>query len=166
MKKLHRLVRHLFTTKATARRFFPSDSLHALQTVIAQGEAMHRAEIRVIIEAALSLPAVAQGSSARQRAHKLFSTYRIWDTEENCGILLYINLADRKVEILADRTVNRLLSKQEWQTICHMITQGFANNVYQDSLLAGLRHLNDLLKTRFPQTGVDANQLSNRPVLL
>jgi uncharacterized membrane protein len=162
----HRLWRYLSTTKRTARRLFPPASLQAIQTAIAAGETTHRAEVRVIIEAALSVGFILQGGSARRRAVELFTHYRIWDTEENCGLLLYINLADHKVEIIADRGVERVIVKQEWQAICKMITDGFAANAYHDSVPAALAQLNLLLTKHYPQIGPQHNQLSDKPVML
>lgn len=166
MRKLSRLLHHLTTTSAAGRRTFPAHTLKAIQTAIAQGEAQHRAEIRVIIEPALPLRDVLIGSFPRERARELFTHYRIWDTEENCGILIYINLADRKVEIIADRTVARIISQTDWQAVCHTMTQGFARGDFHDSAIAALDQLNALLKTHFPANGTSMNELPNRPLVL
>jgi uncharacterized membrane protein YgcG len=165
MNKVSRLLTHLFTTKASGRRAFPAETLKAIQTAIAQGERRHRAEIRLIIEPALQLYDVLQGQTARQRAHELFSHYRIWDTEENCGVLIYINLADHKVEIIADRGVGRALAAADWLAVCKTMTQGFAHGTYHDSVLAALRQLNDLLHTHFPGNHSNTNELPNRPLI-
>jgi uncharacterized membrane protein len=166
MQKLSRLLRHLATTSAAGRRIFPAHTLKAIQTAIAQGEAQHRAEIRVIIEPALPLRDVLTGAFSRERAQELFTHYRIWDTEENCGILIYINLADRKVEIIADRNVARTLTQADWQSVCHTMTQGFARGDFHDSAITALDQLNTLLKTHFPANGASLNELPNRPLML
>jgi uncharacterized membrane protein len=166
MKKLTRVMRHLRTTTAAGRRTFPDSALKAIQATIAGGEKMHRAEVRLIVEPALPIPAVLDGKSSRERARELFAQYRIWDTEENCGILIYINLADHKVEIIADRTVGRLLGAQDWQEVCRTMTKGFARGEYHESVIAGLKQLNDMLATRFPADGSSSNELSNRPLIL
>ncbi|HTN65161.1 MAG TPA: TPM domain-containing protein, partial [Burkholderiaceae bacterium] len=101
MKTLPRMRKHLLTTKVVGRRAFPAATLQAIQDTIADGEAQHRAEVRVIIETALAAAAVLRGVPARERARELFSHYQVWDTEENCGILVYVNIADHKVEIVA-----------------------------------------------------------------
>jgi uncharacterized membrane protein len=161
-----RLWRHLVTTKHTARRLFPAASLQAIQSAIAAGEVTHRAEVRVIIEAALPLAFVLQGGTARRRAVELFTHYRVWDTEENCGLLLYINLADHKVEIVADRGVDRAVGKKDWQAVCQTVTSGFSAGVYHDSVPAALVQLNLLLTGHYPQIGAHHNQLSDKPVML
>lgn len=166
MKTISRTLRHLFTTRIAGRRAFPNETLKAIQAAIASGESLHRAEMRLIVEPALTIHAALAGISSRERARELFSDYRIWDTEENCGILVYINLADHKVEIVADRGVGKLLPAKEWQAVCQTMTQGFARGAFHDSAIAGLTQLNDLLKTQFPAAGARPNELSNRPVVL
>jgi uncharacterized membrane protein len=166
MDKFRRFVRHLLTTTAAGKRRFPPHTLKAIQAAITEGERRHRAEVRLIVEAALPMSAVFDGMPSRGRAHELFARYRIWDTEENCGVLVYINLADRKVEIVADRAAGRALSAAEWHTICRTMTAGFARGEFHDSAVAGLQQLNDLLAQRFPPTSSQANQLSDRPLVL
>ncbi|HYD78714.1 MAG TPA: TPM domain-containing protein [Paucimonas sp.] len=166
MNRLQRLLRHLTTTRFNGRRAFPPHTLKAIQAAIADGERCHRAEVRLIIEAALPLGALLENMPSRGRAHELFSRYRIWDTEENCGILIYINLADHKVEIVADRTVGRALNASEWQAACRTMTEGFHRGEFHDSAVAGVRQLNELLAKNFPADGSQANQLSDRPLVL
>lgn len=161
-----RLWRHLTTTTLAARRAFPHATLKAVQAAIAEGETVHRAEVRVIVEAALPAKQVWHDGTARERAIELFSKYRIWDTEENCGLLVYINMADHKVEIVPDRNVNRSMSKQQWHSVCKTMTAGFAAGVYHDSVLAALTELNGLLAQHYPHVEGQSNQLSDKPILL
>lgn len=166
MTKLSRALRHAFTTTAAGRRAFPPATLKAIQAAIAGGETLHRAEVRLIVEPALPWYSAWRGLSARHRARELFSLYRIWDTEENCGVLIYINLADHKVEIIADRGVGRAVAAPDWQAVCQTMTQGFARGEFQDSTIAGLGQLNRILNAQFPTNGVRSNQLSDRPIVL
>lgn len=166
MQQSPRALRHLFTTTAAGRRAFPPATVKAMQVEIAAGEKMHRAELRVIIEPALPLAVLWERMSPRERARELFARYRVWDTEENCGILLYVNLADRKVEIIADRTVGRTLPQHDWQAVCATMTAGFARGEFHASAIAGIEQLNRLLAAHFPSDGAHPNQLSNRPLVL
>ncbi|WP_293780052.1 TPM domain-containing protein [uncultured Oxalicibacterium sp.] len=167
---MKRLFRHLFSTQASGRKAFPCATLQAIKSAITEGERTHRAELRVIIEPALPLNDILERRSARDRAHELFSHYRIWDTEENCGILLYINLADHQVEIVVDRGIACCMPTQEWQAACHHMTQAFANGEYHDGVLAGIRHLNNVLARHFPERHAlgytPRNQLSDAPIIL
>lgn len=166
MKLLFRFFRHLLTTTATGRRIFPAPTLEAIQKEIASGEKRHRAEIRLIVEPALPLSSVLQQMSSRERARELFSLYRLWDTEENLGILLYINLADHKVEIIGDRAANRALSPEDWQAACRTMTEGFRHNAFHESTVAALTRLNETLALHFPAGSDNPNEISNRPVII
>ncbi len=163
-----RLWRHLRSTHAAARRAFPSATLKAIQASIGEGERHHRAQVRVIVEASLSLGALRRGESARQRAHELFSRYRIWDTEENCGVLVYINLGDRKVEIVADRGINGRVTREHWQEVCRLMTSSYPQGKFEESSLLGLARLNALLAEAMPlrEGGNGENELSDKPLML
>lgn len=163
---LNRLFKHLFTTQAARRRAFPDDSLKVIENHISAGEKTHRAEVRIIIESALSANAILAKKTPRDRALELFSRYGIWDTEENCGVLVYINLADRQVEILADRGIASKVTSTEWEAICRMMTGGFAQGHFHDSTLVALDAVNTLLARHFPLIAPRENQLPDSPVLL
>lgn len=166
MSTLKRLLRHLTTTTASGKRAFPVATLTAIEEVIRQGERMHRAEVRLIIETAFGLVDILCKVTARGRAKELFAHCRVWDTEDNCGVLLYINLADRKVEIIADRAINRVVKPEDWRDICDLITRGFRGGVFQDSVIKALATLNSQLQQHFPAHGERTNQLSNTPLIL
>lgn len=162
-----RILRHLSTTRGMARRAFPQATLKAAQAAIGTGESLHRAQLRLVIEPALALSALTERTTARGRAHALFSRYRIWDTEENCGVLIYINLAERKVEIVTDRAVGRAVARSDWEAACQVMTRGFAAGQFHDSLLAGVEHINSLLAQHFPARGGSReNELADRPVIV
>ncbi|OWW21521.1 TPM domain-containing protein [Noviherbaspirillum denitrificans] len=166
MTTLSRIFRHLTTTTGFGRRMFPETTLKAIEEAIADGEKRHRAEVRLIVEPALSIFAVLGGQTPRERARELFAHYGVWDTEENCGVLVYINLADHQVEIVADRGIGRTVAAQDWQAVCRTMTQGFARRDYHDSVMAALAQLNALLQEHYPDDGSTRNQLADRPVLL
>jgi uncharacterized membrane protein YgcG len=166
MSKLSRLFAHLRTTSAAGHRSFPPATLKAVEETIAAGETRHRAEVRLIVEPALGMQAIWNGMPARERARELFAHYRVWDTEENCGVLVYVNLADRKVEIVADRGVGKAVTAKEWHAICRTMTQGFAQGAFHDSVIGALKQLNALLEKHYPADGSVRNQLSDKPIVL
>lgn len=166
MRTLSRLIKHLCTTTADVRRAFPPATLKAIEDAINEGETRHRAEVRVVVEPALNTQAVLSGMSARERARELFAHYGVWDTEENCGVLVYVNLADHQVEIVADRGVGRVIGAKDWHAICRTMTQGFARGAYHDSVITALVELNALLQQHYPDDGSRRNQLSDKPVML
>lgn len=163
---MKRLFRHLFTSSLTVRRAFPETALKAIETRIAEGETTHRAELRVIIEARLPWEMIFGKKPSRERALELFGRYGIWDTEENCGVLLYINLADRQVDIVADRGIAQKVGQPVWQQICHDLTDGFRQGKFHESTLKALSAINRLLAQHFPSFGRRENQLPDHPVIL
>lgn len=166
MNRISRFFRHLSTTAGTGRRLFPEATLAAIEQTIEDGEVRHRAEVHMVVEPALPLADAWSGTTIRERARELFSDYRIWDTEENCGMLVYVNLAEHRVEIVADRGVGRTVTQAEWQGICNMMTRSFARGAYHEGALEALRELNALLEKYFPATEAGDNQLPNRPQIL
>lgn len=166
MDILSRLWRHVRTTSRSGRRAFPQATLDAIQHGIAAGERLHRAEVRVIIEASLTPWQVLQQETSRMRAAELFAEHRIWDTEENTGVLIYILLADHKVEIIADRAAARALAPETWQAVCRTMTEAFRRGDYHQGTVSALEQLNRLLHDHFPDDGSRPNQLADHPVIL
>lgn len=166
MGRCKRALRHLFTGASQGRRCFPQRTLDAIAAAIAEGEQRHRAEVRLIVEPSLPVGAAFDNVSNRARARALFAQYGVWDTEENCGVLIYVNLAAREVDIVADRNVGRLIGDSDWQAVCHTMTAGFARGDFHDSTLAALHQLSALLQRHFPADGTRPNQLPNEAVIL
>jgi len=163
---IQRALRHLRSTRSTAERAFPQATLTALAAAIAMGERTHRGEVRLVIERALPLSAAWSGVSNRQRAIALFADYGIWDTEDNCGVLIYVNLADRKVDIVADRGIDRKIDAATWQAVCNKMTGGFAHGDYHGAALAAVEQVNELLRRHFPSDGTRPNELPDQPLML
>lgn len=166
MKTFPRLFRHWFTTKRRVRQVFTPAVIQSIESVIAEGERLHRAEVRLIIEHSLTTTAVLARVRPRQRALELFGRYRIWDTEENCGVLVYVNMADRAVEIVPDRAVMRLITRDEWGAVCDILTSGFAQGEFRESTASAIHQLNALLQRHYPAAGTHPNQLPNQPIVL
>lgn len=158
--------RHMTSGTGAGKRAFPPATLQAIEQAITLGEQRHRAEVRLIVEPGLDARAAFNNVSNRQRARALFAQYGVWDTEENCGVLIYINLAAREVDIVADRHVGRLVADAEWQTICRTMTTGFAQGDYHAPTLSALEQLNTLLARHYPADGTRPNQLPNDAVIL
>lgn len=165
--RLRRHWRHLRSTSSAARRLFPQAVLDLLTEAVARGEQTHRGEVRVVVEAALPGAAIWAGQSVRSRALDLFAQLGVWDTADNCGVLLYLNLADRKVEIVADRGINAHVTAAEWQGVCAGLTAGLAAGHYGPATVAAVEAINALLRRDFPSNGKSgANELPDAPLLI
>jgi uncharacterized membrane protein len=160
-----RLVRHLATGSRAVRRRFPASALAAIEAAIAAGEARHEPEIRFAVEAALHPRAVIDGLTPRDRALEVFSELRVWDTEHNTGVLIYLLLADRDVEIVADRGVARI-TPAEWEVICREMEAHFREGRYETGAQRGIRATSDLLARHFPARGPGRGEQPDRPVVL
>jgi uncharacterized membrane protein len=164
-QRLARTWRHATTGQSVGRAAFPPAALTAIGAAIAEGERGHRAELRLVVEAALPAELVWRGITNRARALALFVEYGVWDTEDNCGVLIYVNLAERKVDIVADRNINRKIAPATWQAICTTLTSGFAKGDYPASTIAAIEQVNALLHQHFPSTGERANELPDQPII-
>ena len=161
-----RILRHLFGLPGAVARAFPPAAMSAIEKAIARGEDEHRGEIRFAAEATLDPGALFSGRSARQRAIDVFSELRIWDTEENNGVLIYLLLADHDVEIVADRGLNAKVGAGEWEQICHRMEAAFAQGDFQRGALDGVREISALLTRHYPARLGDRNELPDRPAIL
>ena len=162
-----RWLRHLFDI-ASARRRFPVATLDAIQHAIASSEHRHHGEIVFAVEGTLALRDVLRGMSPRARAEEVFAHLRVWNTERNTGVLVYLLLADHAIEIVADRGVAREIEAAEWLQICATMQQHFRADEYERGAIAGVEAVGELLARHFPADGNARNkdELPNRPTLL
>jgi uncharacterized membrane protein len=161
-----RLLRHLAMSSRAVHRRFPDAALRAIEAAIAAGEQRHEPEIRFAVEGALPARAILRGQTPRARAIDVFSELRVWDTEHNSGVLLYLLLADRDVEIVADRGVAAKVGPAEWEAICHEMEAHLCLGRYEAGALAGIRATSDLLARHFPSRGPSRAEQPDRPVVL
>ena len=161
-----RIWRHALSDDADVRRAFPAAVMERIEAAVADGERTHAAEIRLAVEASLPPVRVLAGLPTRDRALEVFGVLRVWDTEDNNGVLIYLLLADRRFEIVADRGIHRHVGNEGWEAIARQMEAIFAERRYVDAVEHGVRAINALLATHFPGGGRDPNELPNRPVLL
>jgi uncharacterized membrane protein len=166
MVNAKRWFKHLLMPPWRWRRAFPSGTLQAIEQAIGQSERRHRGELRFAIENTLPLMQVWRGRTAADRAQQIFSDLRIWDTEENSGVLIYLMLADREVHIVADRGIARRVAQTEWDTIASTMQQAFQRGNFSGGALAGIESITSLLSLHFPADSINPNELSNRPVII
>ena len=161
-----RLLRHLFAR--SARSVYPEASLHRIADAVHAAEQRHTGEICFAVEASLPRMEVLRGIDARARANEVFSRLRVWDTHANNGVLVYLLLADRRIEIVADRGLAGLVSAEQWRGVCQLMEERLQAGDPEDAALAGVAAISDLLAEHFPQQpGVaDENELPDMPRLL
>ena len=165
---IKRIATHLLVTHRQVNRAFPPSTLAAIERAIKASEAAHAAEIRFVVEGALDSTSLCRGQSARERALEIFSQLRVWDTEHNNGVLIYLLLADRDVEIVADRGIHAKVGAPEWEKICRAMESEFKRALYERSVVGAIQAVTQHLARHFPGAvaGADRNELQNHPVVL
>lgn len=150
------------------RQHFNAKNKHLLSSKIADAERGHRGEIRVVIESQLPLTMVMSGIAPRQRAINWFSDLRVWDTEENSGILLYLLLAERKIEIVADRGIIKLVEQAKWNQICEQLHDHLGADQVVEGVSQALQQFGDLLRLHYPIDAFAKNpdELSNELIFI
>ena len=161
-----RLWAHLFTADAQAR--FPAEAMDRIAHAIAVGESVHGGEVCFAVEAALPWRDVLRGADPRQRALDAFGRLRVWDTAANNGVLVYLLLADHRIEIVADRGLAGKVSAEQWRGVCQLMEERLRAGEYVDGVVAGIEAASDLLAEHFPRhpDDGDEDELPNRPVFL
>ena len=163
---LARLLRHLATTSARVRRAFPAPALRSIEQAIAASEASHAGEIRFVVEGALDGLPLLRGQTARERAIELFARLHVWDTEHNTGVLIYVLLADRRVEIVADRGIHTKAGVEAWSAICRGMETHFGTGEFGRGAVQGIEAVTQLVTRHFPLAPGDRNELPDAPLLL
>lgn len=163
---MRRFLRHLITDYWSVHSAFPNRTLTAIEQAVHAGEQTHMGELRFVVESALPLPLLLRGVSSRERAVRLFGSMGVWDTEYNSGVLIYVLLADRHVEIVADRGIHQRVGEGGWAAICAAMQRAFRQGAYEAGALEGVRAVSALLAQHFPPDRANPDELSNRPVVL
>lgn len=162
-----RWLRHLLLDHLMLHRAFPRATLAAIERAVTEQERRHRGELRVAIEGGMPLHALLARRSARERALELFTQLRVWDTEDNSGVLIYVLLADRHVEVVGDRGIHARVGVAAWDAICGAMQREFAAGRFEPGMLQGLAAASDLLEKHFPaRPGGNPNELPDAPVTI
>ena len=163
---LKRFWRHIVMTPGTARRAFPPAALEAIRRAIAAHEKRHRGELRFAVEAELTTLRLWLGVPSRARAIEVFAQLGVGRTAERTGVLVYVLLADRKVEIVADRGIVERVGQGEWDAICGAMQEAFRAGRFEEGAVAGVEAVSALLERHFPAGDENRNELPDQPVML
>lgn len=163
---LKRLFTHLFTADASG--LFPPPAMERIAAAIDIGETCHSGELCFAVETSLHWRDVLRGMTARARAEDAFAKLRVWDTAANNGVLIYLLLADQRIEIVADRGLTPFVSAEQWRGVCVLMEGRLRAGDYADGVVAGIEAAGDLLAEHFPQEpGMpDEDELPDHPVFL
>ena len=167
MNKLLRILKHRWLDERDTARALGAGALQRLEARVHASETRHSGEIRLCVEAGLPLSYLWQGLGARERAVTMFGKLRVWDTEANNGVLIYLLLAEHAIEIVADRGLTRHIPAAQWQAIVAGMREPFRAGRYEDGLNAAVDAVDALLAAHFPlaSSAPNPNELPNRPHL-
>ena len=168
MARLTRLLKHRLWDEADARRALPAAALDRLQAQVVASEAAHSGEIRICVEAGLPLSYLWRNAPVRQRAIAMFGKLRVWDTENNNGVLIYLLLAEHRIEVVADRGLNARVAPVTWTAMVAQLGVALGSGAFEDGLSAAIQAADDMLVTHFPLAhGVKRlNELPDAVILL
>ena len=167
MGRMARILQHAWRDGADTRRAIPPALVQQLADQVAASERLHSGEIRVYVEAALPLSYLWRDARPRERAIAMFGKLRVWDTEHNNGVLVYLLLAERAIEIVADRGLAARVPAQEWDRVVRGMGAAFAAGRYGEGLQQAVDAVTQLLVQHFPVRSGEANpnELPDKPVL-
>ncbi len=161
-----RMLKHLCASRVRTRRRFSREVTAAIESAVVAAEQRTSGEIRFAIETALDLPELWRDKPPRECAVEAFARLHVWDSELNNGVLIYVLIADRDVEIVADRGAAARISPNEWEAVCRLMESHFREGRFREGSLAGVEAVGGLLEREFPSRAVDRDELPNQPALL
>ena len=164
--ELKRIFRHLLAPQWMVNRMFPAATMRAIEHAIRESERLHQGELRFVVEGGLNLWLLLHARTPHARAIEMFSQLRVWDTAHNSGVLIYVQVVDRRIEIVADRGINAKVGQGEWDAICRTMEAAFRAKRYEAGAIAGIEEVTRLLARHFPPVGINPDELPNAPVVL
>ncbi|HEX4856024.1 MAG TPA: TPM domain-containing protein [Limnobacter sp.] len=166
MMDFKRILRHLLIAERHAKRIFTARHLEQIAQTIKASERFHSGEIRFAVESSLEFQPLLRSQTARQRAIEVFSRLRVWDTEHNNGVLIYILLADHAIEIVADRGIHSKVGTACWESLCRDIQASFSNQQFGEGSTVCVQAISKLLIEHFPDDGGGQNELPDTPIII
>jgi uncharacterized membrane protein len=160
----NRLLAHALTSRRTVRKVLPTVAMDALERAVGMAERGSSGQIRLVVEASWPLFHV-KHVRPRARALEWFSQLRVWDTEHNNGVLIYLLFAERDVEIVADRGFNQRVTAEQWEAICRTMEARFVKGDFEAGLTEGINTIGDLLREHFP-ADMGQNEQADRPMIV
>ena len=163
---IKRIIKHLVAPQWAVTRMFSTATMKAIENAIRESERSHDGELRFAVEGGLKLWLLLHGRTPRARAIEIFSQLRVWDTEHNSGVLIYVQTVDRHIEIIADRGINAKVEQRQWAAIADRMQTEFRAQRYEAGVIEGMREITALLAQHFPPTGANPDELPDAPVVL
>ena len=166
MQFIKRLLKHLFASNRATKLVFTDESLKKIEAAIAKSEVSHSGQIRFIVETSLSPQALFNQQTPRERALEVFSLFRVWDTANNNGVLIYLLMADRDFEIVADRNIHNLAGEDYWRTVSNEMAELLRGRKFEEGVLHGIERIHQVLRYHFSADVITPNELPDKPIII
>ena len=166
MRLILRMFRHLLATNYSTPKRFPAVTLKKIEQTIATSEICHNGQIRFIVETSLSPLALYHAISVKERALEIFSLFRVWDTANNNGVLIYLLMADHAFEIIADRHIHEKAGQNYWDKVSQEMGMLLQNNQFEEGVLLGIERITSVLQEHFPESVITPNELPDQPIII
>ena len=161
-----RALRNVFTSHLTTSKIFNKKAQFRIKNAIKASELGHSGQIRLVVESALPWTYIFKGLSPRTRAIDLFSRLGVWDTEHNNGVLIYLLISEKVIEIVADRGLSGRISMDFWSEICKLLSEKFKDSDFEEGVLEAISQVNTALRKEYPNSGFSVNELPDNPVII
>ena len=164
MNRWQRILRHRWLDETDTARALDAAAQARLEARVAASERRHSGEIRLCVEAGLPLSYLWRGATPRERALAMFGKLRVWDTEGNNGVLIYLLLAEHAIEIVADRGLARQVPQAHWDALVGGMREAFRGGRFEDGLAQAVDAVDAMLARHFPlaQGQHNPNELPDR----
>lgn len=159
---LKRLAIHRWQ-EGNVRKALPDDALARVSAQVTASEQFHTGQIRVCAEGALPWSYLHRGACARERALMLFSKLRVWDTEHNNGVLIYLLVPEHAIEIVADRGLARRVPADEWEVVVSNMAEQLRQGHFEEALGRAVEAVSAKQTQHFPRAASDSNQVNELP---
>jgi uncharacterized membrane protein len=166
MHFISRFLRHVFATQRQTQQRFSPAALDRIEAAIAASEIKHNGQIRFIVETALSPLALYEKQTAQQRALEIFSLFGVWDTENNNGVLLYLLMADRDFEMIADRNIHLKAGQAYWDETSAQMQEFLKKGQFEEGVLHGIKRISEVLEKHYPEDVITPNELPDKPLII
>lgn len=166
MQFIKRLIKHVFASNRATKNIFTDESLKKIEAAITESELTHSGQIRFIVETSLSPQSLFNHQTPRERALEVFSLFRVWDTANNNGVLIYLLMADRNFEIVADRNIHNLAGEDYWKSVSNEMAQLLRQNKFEEGVLHGIERIHQVLRYHFSSEIITPNELPDKPIII
>ncbi len=137
-----------------ASSFFTKEQQNIILESVKTAEKETSGEIRVHIETSCH-------EDVLDRAAWLFGKLRMNRTAERNGVLFYLAVVDKKFAILGDSGINAKVPAGFWDEISQLFKNKFREGKFTEGLSEGIIKAGEQLKTHFPFSKEDVNELSD-----